>query len=123
VEEILGIWSANHCRRYQSGIRLPVFRQPGNAPPSSIKIEPSEARLTRGKYLFHHVAACGDCHSQRDFTLRRTVIEGGDGLGFAFPQEMGFPGTVVAPNITPDKETGIGNWMTERSSARFVREA
>jgi mono/diheme cytochrome c family protein len=93
------------------GFAYLYFGNPATAPPSSIKIEPSEARLARGKYLFHHVAVCGDCHSQRDFTrFGGPVIEGGDGLGFAFPQEMGFPGTVVAPNITPDKDAGIGNW-------------
>jgi hypothetical protein len=25
-------------------------------------------------------------------------------------RRFGLPGTVVAPNITPDSETGIGNW-------------
>jgi hypothetical protein len=63
------------------------------------------------------VAACGDCHSQRHYTrFGGPVIEGGDGLGFAFPKEM-----VVAPNITPDKETGIGNW-TDGEVIRAIRE-
>ena len=48
------------------GFAYLYFRSPATAPPSPVKIERSEARLARGKYLYHHVAACGDCHSQRD---------------------------------------------------------
>jgi len=33
----------------------------------------------------------------------------------------GFPGTVVAPNITPDRETGIGNFTDDQLS-RAIRE-
>ncbi len=33
----------------------------------------------------------------------------------------GMPGTVVAPNITPDRETGIGTW-TDGEKIRAIRE-
>jgi len=33
----------------------------------------------------------------------------------------GLPGDMYAPNITPDKETGIGGWTTVRKSARYAR--
>ena len=33
----------------------------------------------------------------------------------------GFPGLVFAPNITPDPETGAGNW-TDDQLARAIRE-
>ena len=33
----------------------------------------------------------------------------------------GFPGQIVVPNITPDKETGAGNW-TDDQIARAIRE-
>ncbi len=38
-----------------------------------------------------------------------------------FPAEMGLPGTVVASNITPDPETGIGAW-TDGEKLRALRE-
>ena len=38
-----------------------------------------------------------------------------------FPAELGLPGTVVAQNITPDKETGIGGW-TDGEKIRAIRE-
>lgn len=43
------------------------------------------------------------------------------GAGFVFPEELGFPGRVVAPNITPDEETGVGGW-TDGEKIRAIRE-
>jgi len=41
-------------------------------------------------------------------------------LGQSMPLP-GFPGSVVAPNLTPDGETGSGNW-TDDQIARAIRE-
>jgi len=38
-----------------------------------------------------------------------------------FPAELGFPGRIVAPNITPDAETGLGQW-TDGEKMRAIRE-
>ncbi|MEX2260720.1 MAG: c-type cytochrome [Bryobacteraceae bacterium] len=97
-------------------------RLPASAPPLSIKVEATEERLVRGRYLFEKVLDCDGCHSQRDFTrFGGPVIAGGRGAGWVFPPEMGLPGTVAASNITPDKETGIGNW-TDGEKIRAIRE-
>jgi mono/diheme cytochrome c family protein len=71
--------------------------------------------LKRGEYLAHHVAACLDCHSQRDMTkYSGPVIPGTEGGGgFAFTEKIGIPGTVYGRNITPDPETGIGTWTDD----------
>ncbi|HEX2524195.1 MAG TPA: hypothetical protein VHP35_18955 [Terriglobia bacterium] len=101
------------------GFAYLYFGSPTTAPPSSVKVERSEASIARGKHLFHHVAVCGDCHSQRDYTrFGGPVVEGGEGIGFSFPQELGLPGTVVAPNITSDKESGLGDW-TDGGDPRY----
>jgi hypothetical protein len=42
------------------------------------------------------------------------------GSGQVFPI-AGLPGTLVAPNITPDPETGVGNF-TDDQLARAIRE-
>ena len=48
------------------------FRKPVIAPPGVDKVEATQARIERGKYLFN-LADCDGCHSQRDFSrLRRT---------------------------------------------------
>ena len=123
MEETLGLWGVGSSRCLRSWIRVFVFsgvRQ--RLSPSSVKIERSVARLARGEYLYHRVAVCGDCHSQRDYTrFGGPVVEGGEGVGFSFPQELGLPGTVVAPNITSDKESGVGNW-TDGEVIRAIRE-
>ena len=104
------------------GFAYLYFRPPAMAPPSAIKVEMTDERLSRGKYLFERAAVCGDCHSERDFShFAGPVVPETEGAGFIFPAELGFPGTVVSRNITPDKETGIGNW-TDGEIIRAIRE-
>ncbi|MBB6612161.1 c-type cytochrome [Pontibacter sp. Tf4] len=80
------------------------------APTITVKATP--ALVERGEYLANHVAVCVDCHSQRDWSrFAGPVTPGTEGKGGdRFDHSMGFPGVFYARNITPDKETGIGNW-------------
>ena len=79
----------------------------GAAP--DIKIESTPARLERGKYLAHSVAACMDCHSTRDWkTFAAPILPGTLGIGGeVFDQTMGFPGSYISKNITP---FSLKNW-------------
>ena len=63
---------------------------------------PAAAEIARGKYIFGATTGCG-CHTVPDGPLNA------GGAKF----EMPF-GTVYAPNITPDRETGIGSWTDEQ---------
>lgn len=74
-----------------------------------------DALLERGEYLTR-AADCLACH----------VTEGGKPYAGGLPVEMPF-GTLYSTNITPDKETGIGNWADDefveamqRASARMA---
>ena len=79
---------------------------PKVSPAPEIRIEPTAERLARGEYLFHHVAMCADCHSDRDFSrFSAPVIEGTIGKGGH--QMEGAPGEIYASNITP---AAIGDW-------------
>jgi mono/diheme cytochrome c family protein len=99
-----------------------VLRKPVTAAPSSIRVEITPARLERGKYVFEVLADCAGCHSERDFSMfGGPVVAGGLGKGMIFPPELGFPGKVAAPNITPDVETGIGAW-SDGEKIRAIRE-
>lgn len=71
--------------------------------PEEIKIDITQERIVRGKYLANHVAVCIDCHSGRDWTsFSGPLIPGTEGQGGEiFDQNMGFPGRFVAKNITP----------------------
>lgn len=78
-------------------------------PPSNEKVEITPARLARGKYLANHVTVCMDCHSTRDWNkLSGPIVPGTLGKGGEkFGEEIGFPGTLYAKNITP---ASIGDW-------------
>src|ERR1700730_5550952 len=69
--------------------------------------------LTRGKYLVESVTICFECHSERDFSKPGWPIPPGRvGSGRVLWGE-GTPEQVVAPNISPDKTTGIGEWSDD----------
>ncbi len=58
----------------------------------------AEQSLAKGEYLAR-VGNCLGCHTAKG----GTPFAGGRRLTTAF-------GTFITPNITPDKETGIGHW-------------
>jgi mono/diheme cytochrome c family protein len=64
--------------------------------------------IERGRYLVEHVSLCSDCHTPRNFIgvpNRARYLAGAD-------KKNGPLGETV-PNLTPDKETGIGEWKRE----------
>jgi len=78
-------------------------------------------RLARGEYLVRGVLGCLDCHSEHDWKAPGAPsVPGREGAGQIFPGE-GFPGRIVATNLTPDPETGTGNWSDDQF-ARAIRE-
>ncbi len=64
--------------------------------------------VERGRYLVEHVAICGDCHTPRNF-----IGAPNRALYLAGMTEKGSPLGEGIPNITPDKETGVGEWKRE----------
>jgi len=74
------------------------------------------ALLARGTYLMDSVVACANCHIQRD--KGKPLFDRGLSGGMVFDEE---PFKAYAPNITPDRETGIGNW-TDAQLIKAIRE-
>jgi mono/diheme cytochrome c family protein len=105
------------------GLAYLYLRKPAQAPPSDIKVAMTPERIERGKYLFEGIADCDGCHSQRDFTrVIGPVVPAGRGRGVVMSEIVPeLPGTVVAPNLTPDAETGLGAW-TDGEKIRAIRE-
>jgi mono/diheme cytochrome c family protein len=70
----------------------------------------SETQIERGRYLVHGIVACGNCHTPKD----------SDGKAIADRELAGGPVFnapifhAISPNITPDIETGIGNWTDDQ---------
>ena len=72
----------------------------------------AQAPLERGKYLVEGILTCGNCHTPRGpkgvlDTQRRHA-------GSPAPQIDTPEWSAHPTNITPDKETGIGNWTREQ---------
>jgi mono/diheme cytochrome c family protein len=65
------------------------------------------ATVARGKYLVT-IASCHDCHTPGYFLGKPDMTRylGGSDVGFELPGL----GVFLGPNLTPDKETGLGNW-------------
>ena len=61
------------------------------------------AELNRGAYLVRGPGHCGECHSPRNFM--GGIIDSRAYSGGPAPDGEG-----TIPNITPDTETGIGDW-------------
>jgi mono/diheme cytochrome c family protein len=98
------------------------FIGPRARPLTSRVFERTPQRWARGKYLVEGVAACMDCHSPHDWTKHDApIVSGMEGAGMDFSVMKGLPGRLVAPNITPDAETGAGNWSDD-ALARAIRE-
>lgn len=93
---------------------------PEVAPPANIVVDKSPDRIERGRYLYTTLADCDSCHSEHDYTRLYSPLTGGRGKGAVIPFQ-GLPGRIVASNITPDPETGIGTW-TDGEKIRAIRE-
>ena len=61
------------------------------------------AEWNRGAYLVEALAHCGECHTPRGWL-------GGLDTSLAMSGTAAGPEGQKVPNITPDKETGIGGW-------------
>ena len=97
------------------------FIGPKARPLTNRVFEATPVRLERGRYLTEGLLGCFGCHAEHEWAQHEApLIPGTLGEGFGFPLE-GLPGRVVPSNITPDRETGAGNW-TDDQLARAIRE-
>lgn len=91
-------------------LNLIVRTMPGPLAPTQ---RPQPGTPKYGAYLTE-MASCTDCHTPMD---KGAPIPG---LAFAGGREFPIPsGIARSANITPDKETGIGNWTRDRFVQRF----
>lgn len=97
------------------------FVGPRARPLTGVKFQSTLQRLARGEYLVH-ATACMECHAPHLWTAHDAPIPPNMvAAGQDMTMLKGLPGRVVAPNISPDAETGVGNW-TDDQLARAIRE-
>jgi mono/diheme cytochrome c family protein len=83
-----------------------------------LPVHAQNAQVERGKYLVS-LGGCTDCHTPGYFLGKPDAARylAGSDVGFEIPDV----GVFVGPNITPDKETGIGNWTDEQIIAAMQK--
>jgi mono/diheme cytochrome c family protein len=71
----------------------------------------ADPQVERGKYLVA-IGGCTDCHTPGNFLGHPDMTRylGGSDVGFSAPGM----GVFVGPNLTPDKETGLGSWSAQQ---------
>lgn len=74
-------------------------------------VHADDAQVQRGKYLAQ-IAGCSDCHTPGGMLGQSDMARylGGSDVGFAIPGV----GIYLGSNLTPDKETGLGDWTDEQ---------
>ena len=84
---------------------------------SAVSALAADPRVERGKYLVE-IGGCTDCHTPGNFFGHPDMTRylGGSDVGFALPGH----GVFVPPNLTPDKETGLGTWTAEQIVAAIT---
>jgi len=93
---------------------------PRARPLTNHAFDATPARVERGRYLTEHLLQCFVCHSERDWNAPGAPPTAGrKGAGAVLSERDGR--RIVAPNITPDLETGAGGW-TDDMFARAIRE-
>jgi len=94
---------------------------PKARPLTARTFESNPQRVARGHYLANAVSGCSYCHSEHDWSKPgQPIVPGREGVGEPVPF-AGLPGRVIAPNLTPDVQTGTGAW-TDDQLARAIRE-
>ena len=100
---------ANQAKR----ITVPLFESvflpawlaafaPRETPPATAPT----AGAARGEYLVRAVGHCGECHTPRTMTMAT------DNSRFLAGNPKG-PEDAAVPNITPDRDTGLGKWSVD----------
>jgi len=86
--------------------------------PSTSAEAADKQQVARGKYLAG-IAGCNDCHTPGYFFGKPDITRflGGSEVGFEIPGLGIFHG----PNLTPDRETGLGTWTPEQIAAALTK--
>ncbi|HWB24188.1 MAG TPA: c-type cytochrome [Chitinophagaceae bacterium] len=89
-----------------------------DAPYPDIHASADSAVIARGRYLVSGPAHCADCHAPDSLYK---LANQGQVVNLIGGREFKLPiGTLRSPNLTPDKQTGLGNWQ-DKVIARSLR--
>ncbi len=86
----------------------------------AVSARAADTDVERGKYLTQ-LGGCTDCHTPGSFLGHPDMTKylGGSDVGFAMPGM----GVFVGPNLTPDAETGLGDWTVQQIATAITTGA
>jgi len=127
VALLMGLWGsacrseADERRAGHSEVStLALGTPPSPAPPaaSAPRAEASAgasdpALLARGRYFANAIVDCTSCHTQRSDVDQTQLLGPEWAGGEVFDRRWDLPGSLITPNLTPDRETGLGTWADE----------
>jgi len=96
----MGILPADKSVKY-AGFDLPIPEETGSLQ--------EDAKRMHGRYLVS-ITPCALCHTP---TAGKIFLSGGPSLSGGIRVSMNLFGTVYTSNLTPDTETGLGQWSDE----------
>lgn len=113
--------TADHSKNYE---KLDTVTVVDAADPVAGSYHPSgRDKIDHGAYLTV-LLGCGSCHTNGAFDgspdLKRALAGSNTGIAFTNPLGDKYPGIIYPANITPDIDTGIGQW-TDRQIADAIR--
>lgn len=75
--------------------------------------EDDDEMVQRGRYLVQ-LLGCASCHTDGALIgqpdASKTLAGSSIGIAYTNPMVNDFPGAVYPPNLTPDRDTGLGRW-------------
>jgi mono/diheme cytochrome c family protein len=74
----------------------------------------AQSPAQRGDYLVNSILNCGGCHTPRGPDAASKLLAGGNVF-----ETPGFK--VYTSNLTPDKETGLGNWTADQIKTAIMK--
>lgn len=94
------------------------YKRTFEAPYPALTASTDSALIARGRYLAYGPAHCSYCHAP---TSQIDRVDAGEEVPLSGGFDFYLPiGTIYAPNITPDEETGIGK-LRDDEIARSLR--
>ena len=93
-----------------------------SSPVAAPSPSPADAQLLeRGRYFATAIVDCTSCHTRRSEVDQTQLLGAEWSGGEVFDRRWNLPGSLITPNLTPDRETGVGAW-TDDELRRAIRQ-
>src|SRR6185369_13715014 len=100
------------------GTALVRYDRRWDVPTPVVQASTDPGIIARGRYIVYGPGRCADCHTPDE--ARPVLDRGGEVPLTGGPGEVTYLGSWTAPNLTPDRATGLGA-VSDAEIARMLR--